>query len=266
MDRRPEHIWQSARESGVRSKTARRVDRSLPAPQAGYEVPYAASIGELRNLVDDGIVRAVGISNVGPDEVRGCRHLGEPPRVRSEPLLAGSQRVPRGPRALYEVGARFLARSTLGGKESNEIKGNAAFTAMGDAHGVGPHGSASLGSSGCPRRSSRSRESRGAGWTSPTMRRRGFRQRCRESRDWYGLLPHRRPSGPHRGPLAGTAVHINGRPNIDRRKLLTCLKGATSVLDIPNERLPSEAGEGRLRSVARRLAGTGSTSAIRWCL
>jgi aryl-alcohol dehydrogenase-like predicted oxidoreductase len=138
VDGRPEHIRQSAQESaarlGVDSIDLLQLHRPDP------KVPYAASIGALHDLVDDGLVRAVGISNVGPDEVHEAAGiLGDtlvsvqnrysPGRRESDPVLE----------LCTALGLAFLAWSPLGGKGSTEVTDDAAFTAVGDAHGVGPH-------------------------------------------------------------------------------------------------------------------------------
>ncbi|HEX3931815.1 MAG TPA: aldo/keto reductase [Nocardioides sp.] len=138
VDGSPDHIRRSAQESagrlGVDSIDLLQLHR--PDPQ----VPYAESVGELGRLVDRGLVRAVGISNVGTDEVEvAASVLG--PR-----LVSVQNRYSPGHRESHDVlelcarrGLAFLAWSPLGGKGSGEITSAPAFLAVGLAHGVGPH-------------------------------------------------------------------------------------------------------------------------------
>lgn len=138
VDGSPDHIRQSAQESATRLgvDTIDLLQLHRPDPQ----VPYAESVAELGRLVDEGLVRAVGISNVGTTEVEVAGS------VLGLALVSVQNRYSPGHRESHEVlelcGARglaFLAWSPLGGKGSGEISEDAGFLAVGRAHGVGPH-------------------------------------------------------------------------------------------------------------------------------
>ncbi|GAB3800119.1 aldo/keto reductase [Micromonospora zhanjiangensis] len=105
------------------------------------KVPYAESIGAVRDLVDAGKVRMAGISNADPDRIRQAREiLGDrlvsvqnqfSPAFRdSEPEL----------RLCDELGLAFLPWSPLGGiARAGELGGRfRAYAEIGAAHGVSP--------------------------------------------------------------------------------------------------------------------------------
>ncbi|WP_432182804.1 aldo/keto reductase [Streptomyces sp. NBC_00063] len=105
------------------------------------DVPYADSVGALRDLYDSGEIRAVGISNVSSDQLREAHGiLGErlvsvqnsfSPAVRdSEPQL----------RLCAELGIAFLPYSPLGGISRAAELGSpdAAFARVAAEHGVSP--------------------------------------------------------------------------------------------------------------------------------
>lgn len=104
-------------------------------------VPYAESVGALRDLYDAGKIRAVGISNVNDDQLREAHGiLGErlvsvqnnfSPAVRdSEPQV----------RLCAELGIAFLAYSPLGGISRAGALGSshAGFARIAREHGVSP--------------------------------------------------------------------------------------------------------------------------------
>jgi aryl-alcohol dehydrogenase-like predicted oxidoreductase len=104
-------------------------------------VPYAESIGALRDLLDAGTIRMAGISNADPDQIRlanevlGGRLVSVQnqfsPRFRSsEPEL----------RLCHELGIAFLPWSPLGGISAAGGLGDthAAFAEIAAAHGVSP--------------------------------------------------------------------------------------------------------------------------------
>ncbi|GGK97742.1 oxidoreductase [Salinibacterium xinjiangense] len=105
------------------------------------EVDYADSVGAIRDLLDDGMIRMAGISNANPDQIRlaneilGGRLVSVQnqfsPRFRSsEPELD----------LCAELGIAFLPWSPLGGiGGAKELGGKwAEFQAVADAHGVSP--------------------------------------------------------------------------------------------------------------------------------
>ncbi|WNI26593.1 aldo/keto reductase [Streptomyces sp. ITFR-16] len=110
------------------------------------DVPWAESVGALRDLLDAGTIRAAGISNVTTDQIREAHTiLGEglvsvqnrySPAVRdSEPELRLSRRL----------GLAFLPWSPLGGITRSSLDGppepasaGTPFHRVASAHGVSP--------------------------------------------------------------------------------------------------------------------------------
>jgi aryl-alcohol dehydrogenase-like predicted oxidoreductase len=101
-------------------------------------VPYAETMGALRELHDAGKVRMVGISNADPEQIRLARDIcGEAltavqnqyaPNFRSsEPEL----------RLCAELGLAFLPWSPLGGARRSGDQAS-DFVAVAEAHGVSP--------------------------------------------------------------------------------------------------------------------------------
>ncbi len=102
-------------------------------------VPYAETIGALKELKDQGLVRHVGISNANPDQIREAIGIVEiasvqnqlSPRFRSsEPELD----------LCGELGIAFLPWSPLGGMSRAASLGSshAAFAAVAAERGVSP--------------------------------------------------------------------------------------------------------------------------------
>jgi aryl-alcohol dehydrogenase-like predicted oxidoreductase len=104
-------------------------------------VPYADSVGALRDLLDAGTIRMAGISNADPDQIRVANEIlgGRlvsvqnqfSPRFRSsEPEL----------RLCDELGIAFLPWSPLGGISAAGGLGDthSAFAEIAAAHGVSP--------------------------------------------------------------------------------------------------------------------------------
>ncbi len=101
-------------------------------------VPYADSIGALRDLLDAGKIRMAGISNADPEQIRQAQEiLGgrlvsvqnqfSPSFLSSEPEL----------RVCDELGIAFLPWSPLGGiSKAGELAG--AFTQIAEKYGVSP--------------------------------------------------------------------------------------------------------------------------------
>lgn len=130
----------SARRLGVEAIGLYQLHKPDPA------VPWAESVGALRELLDAGTIRAAGISNVTTGQIRQAhRILGDglvsvqnqySPAVRdSEPQLRLSTRL----------GLAFLPWSPLGGISRSSLDGpsgpasaGTAFHRVADAHGVSP--------------------------------------------------------------------------------------------------------------------------------
>ncbi|MEW1632953.1 aldo/keto reductase [Streptomyces sp. NPDC093801] len=128
----PEHLKRaaeaSARRLGVEAIGLYQLHKPDPA------VPWAESVGALRDLLDAGTIRAAGISNVGTAQIRQAHEiLGDglasvqnqySPAVRdSEPQL----------RLAAELGLAFLPWSPLGGISRSSLDGPSGPTSTGTA-------------------------------------------------------------------------------------------------------------------------------------
>ncbi|MFI6943795.1 aldo/keto reductase [Streptomyces sp. NPDC050418] len=145
VDGSPAHLRQAARASARRLGVEAIGLYQLHKPDP--EVPWAESVGALRELLDAGTIRAAGISNVTPEQVRTAYGiLGDglvsvqnrySPAVRdSDPVL----------RLCTELGLAFLPWSPLGGIARSSLDGpsgptsaGTAFHEVSAAHGVSPH-------------------------------------------------------------------------------------------------------------------------------
>ncbi|MGW5422112.1 aldo/keto reductase [Streptomyces sp. NPDC003943] len=146
VDGRPEHLRRAAEGSARRLGGGAIGLYQLHKPDPS--VPYAESLGALRELVDAGTVRLAGISNVDREQILLAREiLGDAlvsvqnqysPAVRdSEPEL----------RLCAELGLAFLPWSPLGGISRSSLDGPsgrqadprfAAFHRVAAARGVSP--------------------------------------------------------------------------------------------------------------------------------
>ena len=104
-------------------------------------VPYADSIGALRDLLDDGKIRMAGVSNANPEQIREANEIlgGRLVSVqnRFSPAFRGGEVELR----LCDVlGIAFLPWSPLGGISRAGRLGSAhtVFNEVADAHGVSP--------------------------------------------------------------------------------------------------------------------------------
>ena len=106
------------------------------------KVPYAESIGALKELLDEGKIRLAGISNATIEQIDIARHvLGEAnlASVQNQfsPAFRSSEEELR---YCAELGIAFLPWSPLGGIARADQLGSrhAAFQQVADAHGVSP--------------------------------------------------------------------------------------------------------------------------------
>jgi aryl-alcohol dehydrogenase-like predicted oxidoreductase len=140
IDGRPEHIKQACDASlarlGVEAIGLYQFHRPDPA------VPYAESVGVLRELLDAGKIRHAGISNADVQQIKQAKEiLGEhlvsvqnqfsPAFRSSEPELV----------LCDELGLAFLPWSPFGGITRAQELGSrfAEFAKVAEAHGVSPH-------------------------------------------------------------------------------------------------------------------------------
>ena len=106
------------------------------------KVPYAESIGALKELLDEGKIRLAGISNATIEQIDIARHvLGEAnlASVQNQfsPAFRSSEEELK---YCAELGIAFLPWSPLGGIARADQLGSrhAAFQQVADAHGVSP--------------------------------------------------------------------------------------------------------------------------------
>ncbi len=139
LDGTPEHLRSAAQDSarrlGVEAIGLYQFHR--PDPQ----VPYAESVGALRDLLDAGTVVAVGISNANPDQIREAQDVLGGRLVSVQNQFSPAFRSSRPELELCtELGIAFLPWSPLGGISKAADLGStfAPFAQVATAHGVSP--------------------------------------------------------------------------------------------------------------------------------
>ncbi|MCO5993263.1 aldo/keto reductase [Actinoallomurus rhizosphaericola] len=139
LDGSPEHLRRACEASlkrlGVDAIGLYQFHRPDPS------VPYAESIGAIRDLLDEGKIRMAGISNANPDQIRQAREIlgGRLASVQNEfsPRFRSSEPELR---LCDELGVAFLPWSPLGGisKAGDLGAAHSAFERVARAHGVSP--------------------------------------------------------------------------------------------------------------------------------
>jgi aryl-alcohol dehydrogenase-like predicted oxidoreductase len=139
LDGSPEYLRRAAEAScktlGVDSIALYQHHRPDPS------VPYAESVGALRDLVDAGLIQRAGLSNADPDQIRTAHDaLGDDlVSVQNEfsPVFRSSQRELM---LCEQLGIAFLPWSPLGGLRGAKDLGSttAAFGAVAQRYGVSP--------------------------------------------------------------------------------------------------------------------------------
>jgi aryl-alcohol dehydrogenase-like predicted oxidoreductase len=140
LDGRPEHIREAARASaarlGVEAIDLYQYHRPDP------EVPYEETLGAFAELLQDGVIRAAGISNADPEQIRLAHEaLGDGlVAVQNQFSPAFRSSLPE-LELCAELGLAFLPWSPLGGmKQARELsERHAAFDRVAEAHGVSPY-------------------------------------------------------------------------------------------------------------------------------
>jgi aryl-alcohol dehydrogenase-like predicted oxidoreductase len=139
LDGRPEHL-RVACEASLRALDTDRIDLyqyHRPDP----DVPYAESIGALKELRDEGKIRWVGISNADPAQIEEARSIVELAAVQNELSLEFTSPLGKGEvRVCEEHGIAFLPWSPLGGA-SDAAHAPGRHDPVADAaaaHGVSP--------------------------------------------------------------------------------------------------------------------------------
>ena len=139
LDCSPEHLKQACRES-LRRLRVEAIDLyqlHWPDPK----VPYAESIGALRDLLDEGLIRMAGISNADEEQIGIALDVldGRLSAVQNDlsVLVRGTEPEV----ALCEsLGIAFLAYAPLGGFDRTDMAAHRhpAAIALGERYGVSP--------------------------------------------------------------------------------------------------------------------------------
>ncbi|MCU1446325.1 aldo/keto reductase [Cryobacterium sp.] len=139
VDGRPEYLKEAAKAS-LKRLGGDAIDlyhHHRPDPA----VPYADSIGAIRDLLDDGVIRLAGISNATPEQIREAYEIlgGRLASVQNQysPAFRSSQAELD---LCTELGVAFLSWSPLGGiKSAGELGARfAPFQRVADERGVSP--------------------------------------------------------------------------------------------------------------------------------
>ena len=104
-------------------------------------VPYAESIGAVRELLDEGKIRMAGISNANPEQIRQAGEILGGRLVSVQNQFSPAFRSSEGElRLCDELGIAFLPWSPLGGISRARELGSAyaPFARIAEAHGVSP--------------------------------------------------------------------------------------------------------------------------------
>ncbi|MCQ9178378.1 aldo/keto reductase [Streptomyces sp. IBSBF 2953] len=104
-------------------------------------IPYAESVGALRELLDEGKIRAAGVSNANPEQIREAQDIlgGRLASVQNQFSPAFRSSEPE-LRLCDELGIAFLPWSPLGGiARARELGSSyAPFARVAEAHAVSP--------------------------------------------------------------------------------------------------------------------------------
>ena len=138
LNGRPEYL-KAACEASLRALDTDRIDLyqfHRPDP----DVPYAESVGALKELQDEGKVRWVGVSNATVEQLEEARAIVDLASVQNQLALDFTGPVQRGEvAAATEHGLAFLPWSPLGGiGNAGGTSEVAPVAAAAEAHGVSP--------------------------------------------------------------------------------------------------------------------------------
>ena len=139
VDGSPEHLRAAAKESarrlGIEAIGLYQFHRPDP------KVPYADSVGALRDLLDEGAIAQAGISNADPAQIRQAREILGSRLVSVQNEFSPAFRSSEPELELCdELGIAFLPWSPLGGIAKAAELGSsfAPFAEVAAAHGVSP--------------------------------------------------------------------------------------------------------------------------------
>lgn len=139
LDGRREHL-RAACEASLQALGTDRIDLyqyHRPDP----DVPYAESIGAIKELQDEGKVRWIGISNAGTDQIEEALGIAEIVSVQNQLSLEYPSPIGKGEVELCaERGIAFLPWSPLGGisRAADAAGAHDPVQEVADAHGVSP--------------------------------------------------------------------------------------------------------------------------------
>lgn len=143
VDGRPEHLKRAARESLRRLGTEAIGLYHLHKPDPA--IPYAESVGALRELLDDGVIRAAGLSNVNSEQILVAQGILGDALVSVQNEYSPAVREGREQLDLCaRRGIAFLPWSPLGGISRSSLDGpgrpstQTAFHEIAAERGVSP--------------------------------------------------------------------------------------------------------------------------------
>ena len=139
LDGRPEHLRHAARDSLKRLGTDAIDLYQFHRPDP--EVPYEESLGALRELLDEGIIRMAGISNADVDQIKQAQEVVGDGFVSVQNQFSPAFRSSEGElRYCAEQGLAFLPWSPLGGISAAADLGaeHDAFAGVAQAHDASP--------------------------------------------------------------------------------------------------------------------------------
>jgi len=139
LDGRPEYLHRAARATLERLGTDAIGLYQFHRPDP--EVPYEESLGALRELVDEGLVRMAGISNANEAQIQQAIDIVGDAFVAVQNEFSPRFRSSEGElRFCEQHGLAFLPWSPLGGISSASGLGDrhAAFAEVAEAHGANP--------------------------------------------------------------------------------------------------------------------------------
>ncbi|MBD0744842.1 aldo/keto reductase [Streptomyces sp. CBMA152] len=128
VDGRPEHLKRAAKESLGRLGTDAIGLYQLHKPDPA--VPFAESLGALRELLDEGVIRLAGLSNVDEAQIRQARDILGDRLVSVQNRYSAAVRDAEPElRLTAELGLAFLPWSPLGGISRSSLDGASAVAA-----------------------------------------------------------------------------------------------------------------------------------------
>ncbi len=135
----PEHLREACEASLKRLRTDRIDLYQFHRPDP--DVPYAESIGALKELQDEGKIRWIGISNADTDQIEETLGIVDLVSVQNQLSLEFTSPLAKGELAICdEHGIAFLPWSPLGGigHAGDAAGGHDPVAAAAEAHGVSP--------------------------------------------------------------------------------------------------------------------------------